>query len=245
MSRFLPKLRRIWEGKSQPIGFATARTKSPPMALVALLPQGEAGLADLAVKEGVDAVLFPKGNLAGKALHQLSQSLGDIPWGVSVEAVTQEEVARLIEMGCDFLTFSGEVPAALLMEDRLGKMLELEPSLSDSLLRTVASLPIDAVLFGSADDFPLTVRRLMDYRRLANLVGKPSLLMLPSELGVGDLESLWEVGIRGVAVPMEGQRLSQVKEAIQSLPQRRRMRGEADVFLPSIAAEGPDEEEEI
>jgi hypothetical protein len=85
----------------------------------------------------------------------------------------------------------------------------------------------------------------MDYRRLANLVSKPSLLVLPLELGTRDLESLWGIGIRGVVLTTEGQRLAEVKEAIQSLPQRRPVKERADVFLPPIAAEGPDEEEEI
>ena len=163
--------------------------------------------------------------------------------GVSVQTVTKDDVEQLIELGCDFLLFNAnEVPAAILSETRIGKVMEVDPSLSDSLVRTIARLPIDAVFF-SAEQEPLTVRQLMDYARLASLVGKPSLAALPSVLRSEDIEGLWQAGVRGLVLTLERQRLSQVKEIIQALPATKKKAEKGmDVMLPAV--ESPSEEEE-
>jgi hypothetical protein len=246
MSKFITKLERIWKGKAQPIGFGVqAKAKSPPMAVIAIIPQGEPQRAALAVETGVDALLIPIETLneQGKALSQVISAAGNIPWGVWIKGVSKGDIKWLIERGCDFLVFSAdEVPAVLLVEEGIGKVLEVEPSLSDSLVRTIALLPIDAVLL--TENEPLTIRRLMDYERLASLGNKPLLLALPSRISEGDLEGLWEAGVRGVVVRAEQQILSQVKEAIQALPLKK-VKAKVDVTLP-IVTESPGElEEEI
>ncbi len=247
MSRFLDKLERIWAGKAQPLGFGpqTSKAKSPAMAIVTRLSPGEPDVAALTGEEGADALLVPIDDLErlAETLSQVSKAAGDIPFGISVEAVTKDDVEQLIELGCDFLLFNAnEVAAAILSETRIGKVMEVDPSLSDSLARTIARLPIDAVFF-SAEQGPLTVRQLMDYARLASLVGKPSLVALPSVLRREDIEGLWQAGVRGLVLPLEQQRLSQVKEIIQALPAiKKRAEKGMDVILPAV--ELPSEEEE-
>ena len=247
MSRFLDKLERIWAGKAQPIGFGpqTAKAKSPAMAIVTRLSPGEPDMAALSGEEGADALLVPIDDLerGAETLSRVSQVAGDIPLGVSVKAVTKDDVEQLIELGCDFLLFNAnEAPAAILSETRIGKVMEVDPSLSDSLARTIARLPVDAVFF-SAEQQPLSVRQLMDYARLASLVGKPSLAALPAALRREDIEGLWQAGVRGLVLTPERQRLSQVKEMIQALPlTRKRAEKGMDVLLPAV--EWPSEEEE-
>lgn len=247
MSRFLDKLERIWAGKAQPIGFGTqtAKAKSPAMAIVTRLSPGEPDMAALSGEEGADALLVSIDDLerGAETLSRVSQVAGDIPLGVSVQTVTKDDVEQLIELGCDFLLFNAnEVPAAILSETRIGKVMEVDPSLSDSLARTIARLPIDAVFF-SAEQQPLSVRQLMDYARLASLVGKPSLVALPAALRREDIEGLWQAGVRGLVLPLERQRLSQVKEMIQALPPTTKRTGKGmDALLPAV--ELPSEEEE-
>jgi hypothetical protein len=199
-----------------------------------------------AVAQGIDAVLLPIGDLEQEheALSQLSQAAGDIPWGGLAKIVSREDMGQLVKLGCDFVVFTtNEVSASILAEDRLGKVLKIDNSLSDSLLRTIAYLPIDAVLLGAEDESPLTLRQMMDYRRVVGLVGKPSLSVLSSGLSAADIRGLWDVGIQGVVLLLEQQRLSQVRESIQSLPSTRRVRKGTGVTLPFIG-EGSGEEEE-
>lgn len=215
------------------------------MAIVARLTQGEADIAALAVAQGIDGVLIPVADLAKEveALSQITKAVADIPWGALVRTITEEGIRQLVELGCDFLVLgTDEVPAPVLVEEGLGKVLKVEPSLSDSLARAIARLPIDAVLLG-AEDWPLTLRLLMDYRRLTSLVGKPCMALLPSVLRKGDIEALWETGVRGVVLT-SNQQLSQVKEAIQALPPTKKKAAEKiDVILP-VVAEWPTEESE-
>jgi len=247
MSRFLDKLERIWAGKAQPIGFGpqTAKAKSPAMAIVTRLSPGEPDMAALSGEEGADALLVSIDDLerGAETLSRVSQVAGDIPLGVSVKVVTKDDVEQLIELGCDFLLFNAnEVPAAILSETRIGKVMEVDPSLSDSLARTIARLPIDAVFF-SVEQQPLSVRQLMDYARLASLVGKPSLVALPAALRSEDIEGLWQAGVRGLVLTLERQELSQVREMIQALPPtKKRAEKGMDVLLPAV--EWPSEEEQ-
>ena len=247
MSRFLDKLERIWAGKAQPIGFGpqSAKAKSPAMAIVTRLSPGEPDMAALSGEEGADALLVSIDDLerGAETLSRVSQLAGDIPLGVSVKVVTKDDVEQLIQLGCDFLLFNAnEVPAAILSETRIGKVMEVDPSLSDSLARTIARLPIDAVFF-SAEQQPLSVRQLMDYARLASLVGKPSLVALPAALRSEDIEGLWQAGVRGLVLTLERQELSQVREMIQALPPtKKRAEKGMDVLLPAV--EWPSEEEQ-
>jgi hypothetical protein len=198
--------------------------------------------------EGVDAMLLSIEELTQgiEVLSQLITAVGNIPVGVSVKIATREDMKRLTELGCDFIVFgANEVPAAILIEEGVGKVLEVDSSLNDSLIRTISRLPIDAVLLEIREQ-PLTVRHLMDYTRITSLTGKPSLATLPPGLRTDDLEGLWQAGIRGVVLDIEQQRLPQVKEAIQALkPAKGRMKRGIAPSLPIISEEMGEVEEEI
>jgi len=250
MSKLLDKLEQISEGRAQPLGFgaAVARGKSLPMVIVASVPVGDAKLAAIAAKAGADAVLMTieHQEKSDKALAKLSSAKTDIPWGVSLNAVTKEQVEQLIGMDCDFVIFAPDkTPAAVLGEEKIGKVLRIDPSLNDSLAKAINRLSIDAVLLGpvSEDESPLTVYQLMVYERLAAGAGKHLLAAMPPGLPIDDIESLWGLGVRGVVVDLAvkdpEQRLSQVKEAIQKLPTTRKKPGEKISALLPLSREGP------
>ena len=102
MSRFLDKLERIWAGKAQPLGFGpqTSKAKSPAMAIVARLSPGKPDVAALTGEEDADALLVPIDDLerAAETLSRVSKAAGDIPFGISVAAVTKDDVEQLIEL---------------------------------------------------------------------------------------------------------------------------------------------------
>lgn len=249
MSRFLDRLERIWAGEAQPLGFAirAALAQSPAMAIVVRASQGQLEVEAPGL-EGVDAVLLsvPDPNREADDLSRFVPALADIPWGASLAAATGEGVERLKGLGCDFLTFSPDEMPVVILDQDMGKVLEVDTSLSDNLARSIARLPIDAVLL-SSERWPLTVRLLLDYGRLASLSGRPCLAQLPAAATAGDIEALWEAGICGV-VTSERQRLPQIKEAVQALPKtKRKPKRKRGVTLPLVSeasAEASEEEEE-
>lgn len=258
MSKLLDKLERISVGRAQPLGFgaAVARGKSLPMMIVAGVPLGDAKLAAIAAKGGADALLMTMHQeKSEEALAKLSSTKTDIPWGVSLDAATKGEVEQLIEMGCDFVIFAPDkTQAAVLGEEKIGKVLQIDSSLSDSLAKAINRLSIDAVLISlaSEDESPLTVHQLMIYERLAAGAGKHLLAAVSPSLPIDDIESLWGLGVRGVVVDLAvkdpEQRLSQVKEAIQKLPTTRRKAGDRiSASLPlsrELSVARPPEEED-
>lgn len=261
MSKLVEKLERISEGGEQPLGFgaAAARVKSSPMVIIASVPMGNAQLATVVANAGADFLLLTiEHQKRSEALTQLTSVKIEIPWGVSLDTVTKKNVEQLIEMDCDFVIFAPtETPAAVLGEERIGKVLQVDTSLSDNLAQAINRLSVDAVLLGpvGGDDSPLTVHQLMDYQRLAMRAGKHLLAAMPPGLPLDDLETIWSLGVLGVVADMAvddpEQRLSQVKEAIQKLPKTRKKRTEKTrALLPltrdlsdAMTPEEDDEEE--
>lgn len=245
MSKLIQKLERVSQGKVQRIGFGVAApSKTTPLVLVARLPQANTDLAILATEKGADAVLVLMGNLKQEAdtLSRIIQRASDAPLGVSLERATGEEVMQLIEMHCDFLIFGEKrTSSAVLSGEGIGKVVEIDPSLPDNIVRTIDRLPIDAVLLSEVmeGESALTVHQLMLCQRITSLVRKPVVVSVTPPLREGDLEALLETGVTGLLVRMEGdhpgEMLSQMRRAIEALPPlRKKPRERVDVILPPM-----------
>jgi len=224
LSKLLDNLSQAFQGSAPPLGFGrkTATPKSPRMILIAALPVEDI-LAAAAAKEYADAVLLSdtKGT---KFSDKFTASLGELPWGVSIGEATDEQLADLKKAGCDFLVCDAEkAPLILLREEEIGRIVKLEPSLPDGLIRVTAQLPIDAVLIGG-DPF-LSVQRLMICQHMVNLVRMPPVALAPLDITDEDLMELWETGIAGIVVTVAGdskERLTGLRKAIEDLPISRR-----------------------
>jgi hypothetical protein len=215
------------------------------MMLIAVLSAGDAP-AVAAAKENADAVLLSEAEITkfSEKLEKLVASLGKLPWGISLgEASDPDYIGALKSAGCDFLVCDAEkAPLMLLREREMGRIVKVEPSLPDGLIRATAQLPIDVVLIGGEPS--LSVQRLMVFQHLANLVHKPLVARAPIGMSSEDLKELWGTGLAGVVVKVAGEAregLLGLRQAIESLPLSRRRRGEkAEAMLPYLG-----EEEEI
>ena len=252
MSKLLEKLESVSRGSVPALGFkaATARTKNPAMVLIAALSEDDAKAAASA-QQGADAVLLSLAKLSGEGLKHIVASLDSVIWGVSIKEVTPGKLSELKEMGCDFLVFAPQAPPALLRVEEMAKIVEIEPSLADGLVRAIGGMPIDAALIGTEGELSLSIHHLMTYQRLINLLGKPLVVPVPIDIGREDLEGLQGVGIAGVLVHLEKGakgKLSQLRQAIDALPSPRKKKGKIEPLLPRIgegeAIEAEPEEEE-
>jgi len=210
------------------------------MVLVVALAEGDAG-ATPDEKAGVGAVLL------ARAESQVVDAQGEAPWGVSLNEGTDEELSQLKDMGCDFLVFDpATAPSSVLGEEKLGKIVEIEPDTADGMLRAIEKLPIDAVLLGG--DPTLSVHRLMICQHLANLVRKPLIARVPLDVSKEALEALRETGITGLVVNLSARDrkgLSRLRQAVDSLPAvRKRRKEKIEAVLPSLKREAMVEEEQ-
>ena len=248
MSQLIDKLNRVSKTVPQSMGFRSAQPVSPKpqMLLIASVTQIENvdSLTDYVA--GADAVLLhiTKPSRGEKAIQKITQSLPDIPWGAWLGDTNEEKVRTMVEAGCDFVVFpAASAVLAPTKDDKTGKILQVESSLSEGLLKAVNELPVDAVLTDDEQGKDsLTWHHLMLFQRFANLLTKSLLVSIPINVTADELKALWEIGVDGVMVEVStGQpvgRLEELRRAIDNLtllPPRKR--GKTGALLPYIGGE--------
>jgi hypothetical protein len=115
-----------------------------------------------------------------------------------------DEAEKTAKAGADFVIVpvSGEV---LPFDKKLGKILQIETSITDILLRTASALPVDAVLLAEEGDLSLNWKRLMLIHRFSSLAGKPLLVEVIPAVTENELQQVWEAGVSGVLVRVEAE----------------------------------------
>jgi hypothetical protein len=216
------------------------------MVLIADLAQaGVDGLADYV--DGADAGVLRISDLieGSKTIGEVRQVVTDIPWGGWLKHAGQGGMERVAEAGCDFIIFP---PAnsllAIQKDNKLGKILQVEASLSEGLLLAVERLPLDAVFIDDdhEGEYFLTWNHLMIFQRFANLLTKPLLVSVPSNVTANEIQTLWETGVEGVMVKVQvgkpETRLKELRLVIDKLTfTSRRKRGKVEALLPYIGGE--------
>jgi len=247
MSKFIDRLNQLSRAEPQPIGFRTAQPASPKLKLqlIASLAQGNIEILTDYIS-GADAGLLRISKLSSdaKIINKTSQDLSDIPWGWWLQGSGLGEIKHMTKLGCDFIVFPAtNTPLAILQNDEVGKILEVEASLGEGLLRAANEMPIDAVIIANEreGDF-LAWQHLMLFQRFADLLTKPLLVSIPSNVTVDELQALWEAGVDGVVIEVGvGQpqdRLKELRQVIDklSLPSARKCE-KIELLLPHIGGE--------
>ena len=241
MSKLLEKLEQISKGNAKPLGFAAAAAKSKlaNMVIIAAVDDNDKA-AVTAAKEYADAILVK--SLAGKN----TTSKNNLPWGAPVSK-TDKQLSAIKESGCDFILLNTQdSPIALFQEEKLCRMIEIDPAMPDGLIRATNQLPVDIALI--AGDTSISMKRLLDCQHIANLVGKYLLLRIPLDTSKEELREIWEIGMTGVVVPITGdckKELTALRQAVEALPAARRKRAsKTSATIQQIAPAEPVEDEE-
>lgn len=250
MSKFVDKLKLASQAVAQPMGFGRGQLVSakPGILLVARLAQaGVSNLTDLV--SGADAGLLDISELERyiRALGGCAEAVPDIPWGGWLRGGKWPRSQKLKALGGDFVIFpAASTPMGVLENTGMGKIVAVEATLSEGILRTIDELPVDGVclVFEYQDSPSLTLEQLMLFQRVSGLVAKPLLVPVPARVTAGELRALWEAGVDGVIVAA-GLGLRKLREAINKLsfPSRRR-RGKVKALLPHISEAADVEVEE-
>jgi len=248
MSRLIDKLNQVSRVVPQSMGFRKAQpvSEKPKILLIAFLAGASVGgLADYVVGADAGLLHIPKLSSGAKTLGEMSQAVPDIPWGGWLKNIDKGGIKQMAKAGCDFVVFpAANTPLALLQNDEIGKILEVESSLSEGLLRAVNELPIDAVLIAGeqGEGYFLTWHHLMLFQRFADLLTKPLLASIPPNVTASELQALWEAGVDGVVIEVgAGQPVERLKELRQVIDKLvfplQRKRGKAEALLPHIGRE--------
>ena len=240
------------------MGFRTSRqAETPPSILIIAMLKTNGTGSPVKSVSGADAILLHanESGLTASTLQKIVKPLKDTPWGVYLDE-NGDGAAALVEAGCDFVVLSptSRISAAP-QDEKIGKILQVESSMDDGLLRAVNDLPADALLLTDTFDEngALVWHQLMIYRHLTAFISKPLLVPVPAAITEVELKALWDAGIDGVVVEVDvngGGDLKELREIAGKLPPRSaRKRGKMDVMLPRLSQEtqtapSPDEEEE-
>lgn len=247
MSRLIDKLNQVSQTSPQPIGFRTQPVSAKPkMLLIACLTQANIDrLADYVA--GADGGLLPIHQSSEvKVLKKISEAVANIPWGVWLKDGGRAEMDEIVKVGCDFVVFAADSTSlAMPPSEPVGRIIEVyAPALSDGLLRAIDDLPVDAVLIAEEPEEKhfLTWHDLILFQHFANLLTKPLLVSIPSNVTANELQALWAAGVDGViaevGVDQPVGTISQLRQAIDKLtlpPQRKPRKAEA--LLPPIGQE--------
>ena len=240
MSKFVERLQQVLTPPVQSMGFN--HTKSEQARLkIQLIVNVNGGKAKSQTKEpaGADALV-----VSGTAV-----SAGETITGMRLTKGDTEEVDKASKAGADFviLPVSGEVSGP---DKKLGKIIQLEDSITDIMLRAVSDLPLDAVLLAEdqGNSLALTWKRLMLIRRFAGLSGKPLLIEVLPTVTETDLQQIWEAGVSGVIVKTDAEQAEAVtanlRKIIEKLTFPSKRKNEKNMAIVPVVASAIEEPKE-
>lgn len=241
MSKLIDGLTRTADTVSPPIGFRSGRAtpSKPKMMLIARIEPTESTALPSGYAAGADAVIIAPTGTGKNAMR----SLPDTVWGLWLEGKSVPQLTSYIEAGADFVILPLSAAVGIPGIEKMGKILLVESSLGEGLIRTVNELPADAVLMADDEEETsiITWHRLMLCQRLADLLAKPLLATVPVSVGSDELQALWRAGVDGVVTTVQtGKQAEELKELRRTIdgsdfPARPRKRVAA--LLPRITEE--------
>lgn len=250
MGKLADKLREIARGGAQPIGFApmASRAQMPRMIVAAYLDAADGAALAEAIQNGADAVMVPVGPATTDDTLKAASAAGQrAMWGGILVVGGRDEVERLHKAKSDFVVLgSSSINANALLVDGVDKILEIDPSWDDVLLRTVEQLPITAILFRVLGAEDLTIQHILQCQKVVALARKPAFVLVPQSVGAGTLAVLRDAGVSGVVVSPHA--VKDFRAAVHDLPPPKRREEHLDATLPGRAAavshDHDDEEED-
>lgn len=257
MSKFQEKLEKVNKALSSAtggFGFLATREKNASMMLVASLNKAGAKLAGDCNKNGADALIISLAN-AAEADSLIKDEA--IVWGAVLKEIGKDSAEALTKAGVDFTSIKNDSPAAVLASEKLGRILDVKASMTDSDLRTYSALRLDAVV--TEIEPPVTVGVIASVLRFAMLTGKSVLVSQgKAEITAAELEVLRDAGVKGVVVEVSDKddltKLEAMRKLIDGLPLKPRKsaeRGTLSALVPQAAMQreeapkraDPDEDE--
>ena len=246
MSKFIEMLMKVDDQAPAPMGFglkATDRRSANALAIAGAVAPSGLTKAKAGIKT-VDAVLLNSTDKDQKTLDKAASKLDGELWGVRGGAVNAEQARHLAESGCDFIVFDAEgTSAALLDIEDIGKVVTIGDELDDDMARSIAGIPIDAVLYTPSElDLPLTVGGLLALSRVRGLLDLPYIMAVSGAIEGDDISALRNLGIAGLVMDLSApDDIASTAKAISSLPRRKPRHTRSSALVPHMAADDPQE----
>lgn len=245
MSKLGDRIKRVGRVEAAPMGFGVAAERRVAPSLLCLLrldreQVGRVGDAAVAAADGVIVTGLDAGEL-----RDAVKKVGDLSVGLRLENAERAAVADARGAGADFVLLDERASAEAVLEEGVGLVLSVGTGTSDTELRVLAGLPLEALEVPAVRE-PLTLRGMLELRRLSLMSQTPLLVEVLPEIGASGLQVLREAGAAGVIVDgKHADKVTALREAVLALPPRGRRREErAEAILPPLTTVPGGEEEE-
>ena len=247
MSKLIDRLKQLSEGVPQPLGFhvRTTAANRPKIQLIASLAAEADNNEAIAAADAAFVRLWNV-DAANDTVARLSGT-ANVPWGARVEGNKAIDAKAMTDAGVDFVVFPAKTALAGLVDAKIGRIIEIEATVGDTMLRALNSIPVEAVLMDHQHTSdPLVWEQMMLFQRLSGMLNKPALVHVPAAISSGELKALWDAGISGIVVDITAETVGAAKtlrETINALeyPAGRRQRPTA--VVPRVAPE-PEQHED-
>ena len=253
MSKLLDRLERAASGPARPVGFGRAvRERIPALVIIASVTDAKKATVEAAVSAGAEFVIL-NGKAVGNGKGVPPVGIGSTPWGVRLESLSEEVLAKLKESGCDFVVLTvGGTPIRLLNDESMDYFSIVPVGSEEQWLRAVDDLPFEGNLVEMAADGDLTLTQALGLAAVAGRLSGELIVGASPEWGAGELESLREMGFGAVMVEVktaaDAEKLAALREAALNLPsQSARRRGRPQARVPQAAnsvASAPDDDDD-
>jgi hypothetical protein len=241
MSKFIEKLQQVFQPSAQSMGFQAAKAElRRPRIQLAVYITGAKTKTPVKEIEGPDAVVFPVAVAGG------SKTLSGA-WLVKGDAAEAEKAAG---NGADFVIMpvSCEVMPP---DNKIGKILLIESSITDMLLRTVNDLSVDAVLLAEDKEngVSFTWKRMMLIHRFSSILSKPLLIEVTPGITSAEMQMVWDAGISGVLLKTDAEQAETAAPALRAIIDKlsfpsKRKRDKSLAFLPRAETRQEEPEED-
>jgi hypothetical protein len=253
MSKFIERLNEALHPAPLPMGFnrkpAESRRKARILLIAAPDKTYSDGVADMV--NGADAVLLPVDSIPG-AGDATVKAIPNVPCGESLTSGDAPKLEAISKNGCDFIIFRADkMGLDILQYEKMGKILGVDAQIEDGILRTVNTLPVDAIFIRHEGSEPsyFTWHDLMVFRRFTDFVSKPIMVAVTAPLTEKEILALWEAGVDAMVVATgpgaAGETLKKLRQEIDKVtfPAQRRV-SKREAIVPHIIPEAPKEEKE-
>ncbi|MCL2679132.1 MAG: hypothetical protein FWF18_02430 [Dehalococcoidia bacterium] len=250
MSRFVDKLKNALQVAPPSMGFfRTIPIASKPKLLLVGVVVIDAVESTPGLLDGADAaIIIASKPPTAKALKVAVKTVGDLPLGVWWDNYSNLKI--LDSNGVDFVVFTPEkMPLAVVSENKPGRVMKLPLDLSDSLIRSLNDLPVEAFIINVAGA-ALTFHDLLLLRRLGDWISKPLIAVVPVALGAEEIKALWDAGVDALAVNLavgEQEAFKALRQTLASLDletKRKWLKPRAIVPVVGVVEHGHDIESE-
>ncbi len=252
MSQLQKMIARLTRPRGPGIGFGLATREKPRQMLLAVLV-ADVGAARALLAAGADFAIACAAD--SRAVKSLIEGLAakDTTVGAWVSAIDAAGAEALRAAGCDFVISTLDGTAADAIEpDKMGLVVAIEGQPTDSTLRALGPLGLDALLVEHQPG-SMTLAGQLELVRLSSFSGSQLLVTVSPDAELPELRVLRDSGTAVVVTP-EGTTPDQVNGMIDRLkalppPRRAKREGQEMALVPAVASsyvedEGGEEEEE-